>query len=393
MSLADRLKKKNADARVAGKHPLIELGADRSVRTAYFQGLSLVALVDDGVIDAKEEAYLQRLGGSLDIMPDEIAEMLSAISGLKEDESAQDEVVEEVVGAVSDSVMRKLFLAEFTCLSTVHDHDWAKVVDLRKAFADYMQCDLESAGFKLFDAIIIGLPKTASEIPTLEKSFSQPMLDYLFPGYQEQIKKEQEKKSAEAKKAEADESAKMNELEDWLVKFVEAGSQYDEKVIRAKLSWAGIKDHYQTTLLKLLLPHARRAYSVYQQKLASWGRDGCSYHESYINLNNHNESVRLLRYCCTFISLTSMDAVESIKCYMGCSRQEAVGLLDRVSGYDKPEYVFPNELGSVSLKKIVDSGMMIVWSTRAYGDEESRKNANCRLFDLILSEFEFRATW
>ena len=95
----------------------------------------------------------------------------------------------------------------------------------------------------------------------------------------------------------------------------------------------------------------------------------------------------------SLISLTSMDAVESIKCYMGCSRQEAVGLLDRVSGYDKPEYVFPNELGSVSLKKIVDSGMMIVWSTRAYGDEESRKNANCRLFDLILSEFEFRATW
>lgn len=393
MSLADRLKKKNAEARVAGKHPLIELGAGRSLRAAYFQGLALVALVDDDVIDDKERAYLQKLGGALDLTQDEIADTISDIEGLKGDDDAQESVVGEVIGSVTDSAMRKLFLAEFTCLSTVHDHNWEKVKDLRTQFAQQMECDLEAAGFKLFDEVVLGLPKTTVKIPILEKTFSQPMLDYLFTGYQDQIKKEQEKKSAEAMKVKKDESARAKEFEDWLVRFVESECQYDEKIIRAKFAWAGYKDHYQTRLLKMLLPHARRAYSVYQKKLASWGRDGCSYHESYINLNNHVESVRLLRYCFTFISLTSMDAVESIKCYMGCSRQEAVGLLDRVSGYDKPEYVFPHELGSVSLKKIVDSGMRIVWSTRAYGDEESRKNANCRLFDLILSEFEFRATW
>lgn len=374
MSLADRLKKKNADVRVAGKHPLIELGADRSVRTAYFQGLSLVALVDDGVIDAKEEAYLQRLGGALDIMPDEIAEMLSAISGLKEDESAQDEVVEEVVGAVSDSVMRKLFLAEFTCLSTVHDHDWAKVVDLRKAFADYMQCDLESAGFKLFDAIIIGLPKTASKIPTLEKSFSQPMLDYLFPGYQEQIKKEQEKKSAEAKKAEADESAKMNELEDWLVKFVEAGSQYDEKVIRAKLSWAGIKDHYQTTLLKLLMPHARKAERTFDEYLYRASYDIRDSSNSIINISSSGAGLRLLRYCRILNAAT-----RKAQCYQI--------LASREYGYHS------ERLNKIEVRNGFATDEKISWSWRSKDGESDAKAACRKLFDLILSEFEFRATW
>ena len=396
MSLADRLKKKNAEARVAGKHPLIELGADRAVRVAYFQGLALVALVDDDVIDDKERAYLQKLGGALDLTQDEITETISAIEDLKGNDDAQEGVVGEVIDSVTDSVMRKLFLAEFTCLSTVHDHSWEKVKDLRVQFAQMMECDLEAAGFKLLDEVVLGLPKTAIKIPTLEKSFSQPMLDYLFTGYQEQIKKEQEKKSVEAKKAEEDESAKLKELEDWLVKFIETGNTYDEKVIRAKFAWAGIKDHLQTTLLKMLLPYARRVYSDYQRKMVNWDRDGYSYHESYIDLNNHVESVRLLKYCRAFVSLTCMGAVSRVQCYDGCSREDAVELLQIAgrNGYDnKREYVSSLDLENVSLKKIIDGGLKIVWSTRAYGEEEGRKKANCRLFDLILSEFEFRATW
>lgn len=396
MSLADRLKKKNAETRVAGKHPLIELGADRAVRAAYFQGLTLVALVDDDVIDDKERAYLQKLGGALGLTQDEVTETISAIEDLKGNDDAQECVVGEVIDSVTDSVMRKLFLAEFTCLSTVHDHSWEKVKDLRVQFAQMMECDLEAAGFKLFDEVVLGLPKTAIKIPTLEKSFSQPMLDYLFTGYREQIKKELEMKSAEAKKAEADESAKLKELEDWLVKFIESGSAYDEKVIRAKFAWAGIKDHFQTTLLKLMLPHARRAYAEYRRKLINLPRDGYSYHESYIDLNNHVESVRLLKICRAFISLTCMGAVSRVQCYDGCSRENAAELLQIAgrNGYDnKHEYVCSLDLENVSLKKILDGGMKIVWSTRAYGEEESRKNANSRLFDLILSEFEFRATW
>lgn len=379
MSLADRLKKKNAETRVAGKHPLIELGADRAVRAAYFQGLALVALVDDDVIDDKERAYLQKLGGALGLTQDEITETISAIEDLKGNDDAQECVVGEVIDSVTDSVMRKLFLAEFTCLSTVHDHSWEKVKDLRVQFAQMMECDLEAAGFKLFDEVVLGLPKTAIKIPTLEKSFSQPMLDYLFTGYREQIKKELEMKSAEAKKAEADESAKLKELEDWLVKFIETGNAYDEKVIRAKFAWAGIKDHFQTTLLKLMLPHARRAEKAFYEELDQTGVDSRDSDYGYITIGKTPSGLKLSRYCSFLDKNTKRDG-----------RYGVLGQVTMRSGWssnsdDRNKTSF-GDYGYAEVSRIY-------WKWRSTNGEREAKKACRMMFERILTEFEFRATW
>ena len=217
MALVDRLKKKNAEARVAGKHPLVELGADLNVRTAYFQGLALVALVDDDKIDAEKRSYLQNLGTTLGMTAGDVASSIDEVTKLQGDDNQQEAFVTDVVSTVRDLKMRKLFLAEQTRLSTVRDYDWAKVKDLRSAFAGMMECDLHENGFDLYDEILLGMPKTAEKVLSLESFFSRSMLDYLFPGHAEAGQHYEARSQTPEEPRNAGENTGLVELEDWLV--------------------------------------------------------------------------------------------------------------------------------------------------------------------------------
>lgn len=380
MSLSDRLKKKNAEARVAGKHPLIELGADRAVRAAYFQGLTLVALVDDDEIDEKERTYLQKLGGALDLTQDEIAETISDIEDLKGNDDAQESVVGEVIDAVSDSVMRQLFLAEFTCLSTVHDHDWEKVTDLRAQFAQMMECDLESAGFKLFDEVVLGLPKTVAKIPMLEKSFSQPMLDYLFTGYQDRLKKERRNAEVEEEPSGSLSDSKILELEKWLKNVVEGSGdwnqEYDYKSIRKKFEWGGVKKHLQTVILKMMLPYAQTALKDFKRDIPGMEfAHGTDYY--VVDVTEYESGVRLLSYFSLFNEITTSDFLYSV--------------VDRVE--DASSYYTHDSRFEIQYQNGRANLTSYRWSWRSKKGKEEAESAIVELYERILSEFEFRATW
>ena len=380
-SLIDRLKKKYAEARVAGKHPLCDLGADLNVRTAYFQGLTLVAFVDDDKIDSRESAYLQKLGAALGMTADDVSAAIAEVTRLQGDGDQQEALVSDVVSTVSDSVMRKLFLAEMTCLSTVHNHDWGRVKELRSVFADMMGCDLKESGFKAFDEVHLGLPKTAASVPALEKFFSKPMLDYLFPGYADLIKKETVKQREAAQKEEAVESAKLAELKKWLLTLVKKDEwvkSYDLKAIRVKFAWAGVKDRLQTTFLRLLTPHARKAFEAFKRDLPGM-ECSTNYSDRILTISDYVSGCELLNFCSLMSAFTT--------------KADLYRVVDGPPNDDGFKYCSSDDTNFERVANGTATPSRIVWSWRSKDGERNAKNACCKIFDRILSEFEFRATW
>ena len=403
MALVDRLKKRNAEARVAGKHPLTELGADLNVRTAYFQGLALVAFVDDGKVDANERTYLQKLGVALGMSGEDVSSTIDQIAKFQGDEDQQEALVADIVSTVTDSVMRKLFLAELTCLSTVHDHEWNSVHDLRSAFADMMDCDLEALGFKAFDEVLRGLPKTVGKIPSLENLFSQPMLDYLFPGYADLLEKETEKQREAAQKEIDEANAKLKDLDDYLLSLCEGAfpEKLDVQVIRKKFAFAGVTEHFQTTLLRRILPYAKKALKKFDDEIWRTTYDRRDSTDSIIELEQHETAKALRNYCRLFDIITFKDQKYCIVLPTQKSKSpDHLGIAGTLSAIDVFYSTFPGSKKDKPNERnviLVSNGRVdfneIKWSWRSKDGEQDAKKASIEMFETILAEFEFRAGW
>ena len=98
MSRLDMLKKLTVERHVRGNHPIIKMDAARNVREAYFQGLLFAAFADDGKIDEQERARLEKVGLSLDIPGNEVAQMAGDME--KMDDAASLALMEDVAAAV-----------------------------------------------------------------------------------------------------------------------------------------------------------------------------------------------------------------------------------------------------------------------------------------------------
>ena len=182
MSLADKLKKKNEEREVAGKHPLITMGLSREVRDAYFRGVALAAFIDDGNVDDHERAYLRRVGLALNLPEAEVAEMLDALSSDCKSEDEQLSLLEEISSVINQPQVVKLFLAEFSLVWKSHASKQEDLPVYRVEIAKMMGVQIPDAFWKVFDSIASWQKSSANETKMLD-GFDQAMMAYLFPQY------------------------------------------------------------------------------------------------------------------------------------------------------------------------------------------------------------------
>ena len=182
MSLADRLKQRNLEREVAGKHPLIAMGLDRGTRDAYFRGIVLAAFLDDGKVDESERAYLRRVGLGLDLPDAEVADMISSVGELKT-EDEQLALLEEISGLINKSVVLvKLFLSEFSLVWRSHSANNAELEAYRSEISKMMGGEISDAFWKEFD-IIFNDQEAASRARRMLDGIGPEAMAYLFPKY------------------------------------------------------------------------------------------------------------------------------------------------------------------------------------------------------------------
>ena len=184
MSLADRLKQRNMEREVAGKHPLIAMRLNCGTRDAYFRGIVLSAFLDDGKVDESERAYLRRIGLGLEIPDSEVEETISTVAKL-ETEDDQLALLDDISHFVGNSIdVVKLFLLEFSLVWRSHSTNNAELETYRAEIAKLMGVDIPSAFWKEFD-IICNDQKAAFKAGRRLDGIGADAMVYLFPKYGE----------------------------------------------------------------------------------------------------------------------------------------------------------------------------------------------------------------
>ena len=182
MSLADRLKQRNLEREVSGKHPLIAMGLDRGTRDAYFRGIVLAAFLDDGKVDESERAYLRRVGLGLDLPDAEVADMISSVGELRTEDD-QLALLEEISALIGKSAgVVKLFLSEFSLVWRSHSANNAELETYRTEIARMIGVDIPDAFWREFDAIFND-QAAAVKVGRALEGFGPNEMAYLFPKY------------------------------------------------------------------------------------------------------------------------------------------------------------------------------------------------------------------
>lgn len=182
MSLADKLKKKNEEREVAGKHPLIAMGLSREVRDAYFRGVALAAFIDDGKVDDSERAYLHRVGLGLNLPDTEVRDMLDALAADCKSEDEQLSLLEEIASVITQPRVVKLFLAEFSMVWKSHASNTEDLSVYRQEIAKMLGVLIPEVFWQEFDAVFRDQDAAARAKRILD-GFDQSTMVYLFPKY------------------------------------------------------------------------------------------------------------------------------------------------------------------------------------------------------------------
>lgn len=255
MALLDEMRRKAASNKVAGKHPLLNMNADLSVRDSYFRGVVLAAYLDDGQVDESEKAYLRKVGVGLNLSEADVNDVIADVGTLKT-EKEQMLLVEDIAARLSSPKIAKLFLCEFSFVWMSHTADTELLKSYRSVFAELMKVDVPQVWFDKLD-VAITTPEKRAGIASKMRDLGEDGLEYLFCDVAEEIKAVQNQDAADEER---------RALEKWLVAEIEEGAtwpvEFDIKNIRDRFAKAGIKDHFVSSLLKMLLPHARIAYDA-----------------------------------------------------------------------------------------------------------------------------------
>ena len=260
MSLLDQMKRKAASNKVAGRHPLLAMNAELSVRDSYFRGVVLAAYLDDGKVDESEKAYLRKVGVGLNLSENDVNDVISDVGTLKT-EKEQMLLVEDIAARLTSSKIAKLFLCEFSFVWMSHTADAELLKSYRSVFAELMKVDVQPVWFDKLD-VAIASPEKRAGIASKMRDLGEDGLEYLFCDVAEEIKAVQSQDAA-------DEQRRV--LEKWLVAEIEENAvwpaEFDVKNIRERFAKAGVKDHFVSSLLKMLLPHARIAYEAAKEAI------------------------------------------------------------------------------------------------------------------------------
>ena len=178
MSMLDMMKKRTVERHVGGNHPIIKMDVARNVREAYFQGLLFAAFADDGKIDEQERARLEKVGPSLDIPENEVAQMVGDME--KMDDAARLALMEDVAAALKGSSAPFLFLCEFTMVWLSHEGDREQLKGFRLHLSDWLGIPYEDAFYERFDDVVLKVKDDPTLVFTLTDRFTEETLAYLF---------------------------------------------------------------------------------------------------------------------------------------------------------------------------------------------------------------------
>ncbi len=388
MTLLDQLKQKAAEKEIAGKHPLLSMNVDRDVCDAYFMGIVIAALVDDNMIDATERKYVSKMGVGLGLPETEIEDVLSRTEKIMGDGDAQGKLVQEIAGAIKDPAIAKLFLVEFSLIWASHTSNLAQLQEWRNVLASLMSLKLPENWFALLDVAITDTPERVKAIAQLS-DFGQRTIAYLFGDVTKAVE--------EARKAATEAAAKQNEaaaqraahknLEDHLCRLVESERPVKIEEVKKLVNDAGIKEHQVTTVLKLLLPHARKAFDAFMADIPNlnYVSNGAN-REIMVSSSKHG---RVLHgYILLFDGLTTKAKEYSIVFEPKKEERKGKGRhsLFRDEEFDDGRDVISIGYGRASYNKFA-------WSWRSNSGEREARQAVKELFDRALSEFEFRSTF
>ena len=106
------IQKKTLERKIT-PHPLLaEMEVSLGLKTAYVNGCVLAALLDDAKVSEDENLNVQRIGLSLGLSEEQIAESFTLVEGLASDDD-KSAFIDELKGILAEPLVAKYFMADF----------------------------------------------------------------------------------------------------------------------------------------------------------------------------------------------------------------------------------------------------------------------------------------
>ncbi len=348
MALLKRVNDRKVAAKQAeeARHPIVKLGADRNVREAYFGGLAFAAVANDDAIDDDERRRLVGLGSSLELPSDGVEQTLRAVASATDDEKMA--LIEECARQIDDAKVADLFLKEFEEL-------WK----LGGGSADE---------YKEFRTQLV-----AWTGETVKKSLSDAR----------QKKAEEQKRIEEARRKEKEnKNGLLDKARGKLVAMVEARRKLAD--IRQVMRDAGVTEHVELTVLKLLLPKAQEELGKFKAQIPSLPYETGSDWRT-VKMESSIPWILLRRYCRLFDALTTKWPCYSVTERVSRTSSSRGGFLSCLSYGEEPE-------GNLETGEFYEASVSsFAWKWRSKDGEKDARNSVIGIYERILGEFTFRA--
>ena len=345
MALLKRVNDRKVAAKQAeeARHPIVKLGADRNVREAYFGGLAFAAVANDDAIDDDERRRLVGLGSSLELPSDEVEQTLRTVASATDDEKMA--LIEECARQIDDAKVADLFLKEFEGLWKLGGGS----ADEYKAFRTQLVAWMGE---------------------TVKKSLSDAR----------QKEAEEQKRIEEARRKEKEnKNALLDKVRGKLVAMVEAGRKLAD--IRQVMRDAGLTEHVELTVLKLLLPKAQEELGKFKAQIPSLPYETGSDWRT-VKMESSIPWILLRRYCRLFDALTTKWPCYSVTERVSRASSSRGGCLSWMS---EPE-------GNLETGAYYEASVSsFAWKWRSKDGEENARNSVIGIYERILGEFTFRA--
>lgn len=171
-------KRREAEEKLIGSHPVVRMGLGRDVQDAYFQGLVFAAFADDNKVDKEERCKLVRAAKTLAIGEEDVDRAIAALNEL--DDAAKLALGEDVAKTLGGTDCALLFLCEFSLMWMAHEsYDQKSLCEWREQLANWGMSYPEK-WFARFDKIAATVEDSPKSLLELEGKLSDEMIVHLF---------------------------------------------------------------------------------------------------------------------------------------------------------------------------------------------------------------------
>ncbi len=171
-------KRREAEEKLIGSHPVVRMGLGRDVQDAYFQGLVFAAFADDNKVDKEERCKLVRAAKTLAIGEEDVDRAIAALNEL--DDAAKLALGEDVAKTLGGTDCALLFLCEFSLMWMAHEsYDQKSLCEWREQLANWGM-PYPDKWFARFDKIAATVEESPKSLLELEGKLSAEMIIHLF---------------------------------------------------------------------------------------------------------------------------------------------------------------------------------------------------------------------